>query len=236
MTTVQVLVASIIGLAVSEFSEICPWLARKLVQWSARRHYAPASRAALRAEELTAFINDRPGKLFKLITALGFASVAIVTRKAVPAVEPLKPLWQPAKPTVLVHYMFFSYGEGLRGYRHPNTRAVRQAWRQLTKEVRDVAREVGVAGPSWRRCIKKLRRITGDDRWTLVENNLDFLERINRSPLRVMRSGIAPIAFQTLRFYIYQDSTITHYQAAIDTARVEIRRLGNDFLSSAAPR
>jgi hypothetical protein len=71
MTLAQILLAIAVGLAVSEFSEVCPWAARKLVRWSAHRRYAPPSRAELRAEELAAYIDDRPGRLFKLITRTG---------------------------------------------------------------------------------------------------------------------------------------------------------------------
>jgi len=62
MTTGQILLAIITGLAVNECSEMSPWAARKLVRWSAHPRYAPPSRA----EELAALIDDRPGRLFKL--------------------------------------------------------------------------------------------------------------------------------------------------------------------------
>jgi len=85
MTTTQILLAIAIGLFVSEFSEVCPWAARKLIRWSAHHRYAPPARAELRAEELAAYLDDRPGRLFKLITALSFAAAAVVTRKIAPA-------------------------------------------------------------------------------------------------------------------------------------------------------
>ncbi|MFD1930116.1 MULTISPECIES: hypothetical protein [Nonomuraea] len=37
-------------------------------------------RAEVRAEELTALINSRPGKLLKLFTAIGFAVTAVCVR------------------------------------------------------------------------------------------------------------------------------------------------------------
>jgi hypothetical protein len=65
------------GLAVNELCELSPWLARKLVGWAARRrHRANPTRGAIRAEELAAIIDARPGKLFKLLTALAFAAAA----------------------------------------------------------------------------------------------------------------------------------------------------------------
>jgi hypothetical protein len=105
MTLAQILLAIVVGLAVSEFSEVCPWGARKLVRWSAHRRYAPPSRAELHAEELAAYIDDRtPGRLFKLITALGFAAAAVVNRKVALGVEAPNPLWWPTTLNVPVHY------------------------------------------------------------------------------------------------------------------------------------
>lgn len=50
----------------------------------------------------------------------------------------------------------------------PQFSAMHQAWSQVTDEVRKAAKEVRVTSDSWRRCIKELRRITGDDRWSLM--------------------------------------------------------------------
>jgi hypothetical protein len=63
MTIGEVLLAIITGLAVNECCDVSPWIARKLVRWSARRRYAPPFQAKLRAEELAAYIDDRPGKV-----------------------------------------------------------------------------------------------------------------------------------------------------------------------------
>jgi hypothetical protein len=78
MTTGEILFAIISGLAINECCEISPWAARRLVRWSARYQYENPDRAAIRAEELTATINDVPGNLLKLATAFGFVSRAIV--------------------------------------------------------------------------------------------------------------------------------------------------------------
>jgi hypothetical protein len=52
---------------------------RKIARWSAYLRYADSDRAETRADELADVIDDRPGKLFKLITALCFAGAAIST-------------------------------------------------------------------------------------------------------------------------------------------------------------
>ncbi len=236
MTTGQILLAIITGLIVNECCDVSPWLAHKLVRWSAHRRYVPPARAEVRAEELVAYIDDRPGRLFKLITALGFATAAVVTRKVAPGVTPPIPLWSPTTPTVLARY---EYGERT-GRGHPKFRAMCQAWSQLTDEVRNAAKEVGVASCSWRRCIKELRRITRDDRWTLVERNIDCLEKISNPPPKGTRQEILRLAVSShVRVIPYwfppTDSTITSYQAAVETARAEIRRLVSDFLLSSAP-
>ena len=110
----QILLPTIIGLitglAVSEFSEVCPWAACKFVRWSAHRRYSSPAYAEIRVEELAAYIGNRPGKLFKLFTALAFAVKAFVTRKVGPTAAPPDPPWWPTTPTVLAHY---DDGEGV---------------------------------------------------------------------------------------------------------------------------
>jgi len=73
-----ILVSIVTGLLVNEFCDVSPWCACKLVRWSAFRLYSDPARAKARAEELGALINDRPGKLFKLITAVCFTAKAAV--------------------------------------------------------------------------------------------------------------------------------------------------------------
>lgn len=236
MTTGQILLAIITGLAVNECCDVSPWAARKLVRWSARRRYAPPSRAELRAEELAAYIDVRPGRLFKLITALGFAVAAIVTRKVPLGVAPAIPLWWPTTLTVPVHYGDYGYDNG---FGNANALAVGQAWYQLTSEVRNAAKEVGVGSRSWGRCVKELQKLTGDDRWTLIERNLGLLEKVNHSRVKSTTkhfyfvAGAPYVAFQ---WSCLTNSTVTHYQAAVETARAEIRCLTSDFLLSSAPR
>lgn len=77
MTVTAIVISIIIGLAVNESCELSPWIARKVVRWSAHHRYADPARAEARAEELCSLIDDRPGKLFKLFTAFSFAIATI---------------------------------------------------------------------------------------------------------------------------------------------------------------
>ncbi|MGW6499351.1 hypothetical protein [Nonomuraea angiospora] len=85
MSGLEIFLGVMLGLLVNETCDVSPWVARKLVHWAANLQYRDAHRAAIRSEELTALINDRPGKLFKLVTALAFAGHAAVVhiRRAV---------------------------------------------------------------------------------------------------------------------------------------------------------
>ena len=73
----SIVVTVLLALAANECSDVSPWLAKKLVRWAAHRLYPDPNRAATRSEELAALINDVPGKLLKLLTALGFGTRAI---------------------------------------------------------------------------------------------------------------------------------------------------------------
>lgn len=78
MTGWELLTAVVVGLAVNESIELSPWLARRVVKVAARLRYAHNPRAVLRGEEWAAIIEERPGKLFKLLTASGFLLVGIL--------------------------------------------------------------------------------------------------------------------------------------------------------------
>lgn len=67
----------ITGLAANECCAISEWTARKLVRWSAHVRYEDPERAEVRAQELEAVVADRPGQLFKLITAAFFVFSAV---------------------------------------------------------------------------------------------------------------------------------------------------------------
>jgi hypothetical protein len=73
-------VAVAIGLLTNELFDISSWLAKHIVRQSAFLRYGDSERAEIRAEELAAYIKDRPGNLFKLFTAVGFYSAAVLDR------------------------------------------------------------------------------------------------------------------------------------------------------------
>jgi hypothetical protein len=75
-----VVIPAIIALLVNEFCDVSPWLARRIVRWSAACRYRDPHRAEARAEELAALIDNRPGNLFKVITACCFAASAAGSR------------------------------------------------------------------------------------------------------------------------------------------------------------
>ncbi|WP_406063062.1 hypothetical protein [Micromonospora sp. NBC_00860] len=68
----EIILGILFGLLVNEVTDISPWAARKLAQWSAYRWTTDPEMAAGYAEEWTAVIDDRPGKLLKLLTAVRF--------------------------------------------------------------------------------------------------------------------------------------------------------------------
>ncbi|PRY30249.1 ATP-binding protein [Pseudosporangium ferrugineum] len=72
----SILLSILFGLLVNECCELSPWIARRVVRWAAYRRYRNPVRARIRAEELAGVIDARPGKLFKLMTALAFGAVA----------------------------------------------------------------------------------------------------------------------------------------------------------------
>ncbi|MDG4796917.1 hypothetical protein [Micromonospora sp. WMMD1082] len=69
----EIILGVVLGLFVNEVTDISPWIARKLVRWSAYRWTTNPEIAAEYAEEWTALINDRPGMLPKLLTAMRFS-------------------------------------------------------------------------------------------------------------------------------------------------------------------
>lgn len=82
----SIVISVVVGLAINEYADFAPWGARKLAGRAARRMYADnAERAKIRAEEWAAVIDDRPGKLFKLASALCYSIAAefvVVHRRA----------------------------------------------------------------------------------------------------------------------------------------------------------
>ncbi|KAA9375200.1 hypothetical protein F5972_27875 [Microbispora cellulosiformans] len=77
MSNAEIVLGILLGLVVNEFCDVSPWLARIVIRWSADIRYKNAPRQQMRADELVALIEERPGKLFKLLTAAGFLVSAI---------------------------------------------------------------------------------------------------------------------------------------------------------------
>ncbi|MET7396378.1 hypothetical protein ABZS66_23145 [Dactylosporangium sp. NPDC005572] len=61
-----------LGLVANELCDVSPWLARRIVPLAARLWTTDEDRRAINAEAWLAIIDERPGKLFKLTTALAF--------------------------------------------------------------------------------------------------------------------------------------------------------------------
>src|SRR5438034_885606 len=77
-TTLSLLIGIGASLIANELFDYLAPLARMIARWSAARRYAGnPTRVEVRIEELTALIGERPGNLLKLLTALGFAAVAV---------------------------------------------------------------------------------------------------------------------------------------------------------------
>ncbi|MGW2310778.1 hypothetical protein [Actinomadura luteofluorescens] len=71
----------VFGLLFAEWTDIAPWAADKIVRRAAHRKYShDPGRAEHRAEEWAALIEDRPGKLLKLGTALTFSVGTMATQ------------------------------------------------------------------------------------------------------------------------------------------------------------
>jgi hypothetical protein len=105
--TAWALVSSVLlGLLVNECCEVSPWVADKLVRRSAYLRYTNRTRAEEQAEDLAAYIKDRPGKLFKLLTALHFFGVALAcaSRRS----KPVRDFWD--KPPAE------TYGDEIMGW------------------------------------------------------------------------------------------------------------------------
>ncbi|MET7881287.1 hypothetical protein ABZS52_30675 [Micromonospora profundi] len=78
----ELVVGVILGLIVNEMTDLSPWAARRLVFWAAYRWTPDTDIAEGYAEEWTAIIDERPGKLLKLLTAVQFSLGA--ARRAAP--------------------------------------------------------------------------------------------------------------------------------------------------------
>jgi hypothetical protein len=79
VTAGAILVGIILGLVVNEVCDVSPWCAHRVVRLSARLRYTNQERRKIRTDEFVALIDERPGKLFKLGTALGFLAASLPT-------------------------------------------------------------------------------------------------------------------------------------------------------------
>ncbi|TCO64939.1 hypothetical protein [Actinocrispum wychmicini] len=77
MTFWQIVVAVVLGLIANEVSDVSSWCAERVVRAAARLRYPDGERREVRLAELVGLIGTRPGKLFKLLTALIFLVAAM---------------------------------------------------------------------------------------------------------------------------------------------------------------
>ncbi|MEH0396216.1 ATP-binding protein [Streptomyces sp. NBC_01260] len=70
---IAVLTAVVLPLLLAEFGDWCPWLAKRLVRWTAR-HLGDAAVVERYSEEWLAEIEEVPGKLSCLVVAIGKVS------------------------------------------------------------------------------------------------------------------------------------------------------------------
>lgn len=102
MSAEEILVSIIVGLLVNEACDVSPWCAHRLVRWSVRLRYANPERRRIRADELVALIDERPGKMLKLGTGLGFLAGALPVwlHRAAPAIfQAITQRWLREAPT-----------------------------------------------------------------------------------------------------------------------------------------
>ena len=237
MTGPELLVTIISGLTVNECCDLSPALARAIVRWSARRHYRNPVRAAERAEELSAYINDRPGKLFKLIVAGRFAAAALVTRPELRGSTPTAPSLQPTQAAAVEFNPerdYVPYAD--RAVWQSRIDQMNEAWQALEHDVKVVTRPVSRRGDLQRR-LCKLREATGDDRWDLISANIARLQHPARhfsarayiQGTNLGQGGYAPGHETDVPTAIPAESTVTGYLAAAQRVRNDIQQLSAPF-------
>lgn len=78
MSSGEIVLTVVLGVVSIEFSEVAPWLARRIARWAAIQRYRDRpDRVVVRVQEWVSVVEERPGKLFKLVTALWFAGGAV---------------------------------------------------------------------------------------------------------------------------------------------------------------
>lgn len=69
MSLTEILIGLVLGAVVNEACDVSPWLARRLLRWSAHR-ISDADMAERYEEEWLSLLDERPGKLLKLTFAV----------------------------------------------------------------------------------------------------------------------------------------------------------------------
>jgi hypothetical protein len=99
------LVASVVlGLVANEVWDLSPWLARRVAVLAARVWSRDPRRRETYAEEWQALVAERPGKLLKLLTAVGFLGSALVTRGRSAVVDRAVLTWLYVGPSLRTGY------------------------------------------------------------------------------------------------------------------------------------
>jgi hypothetical protein len=81
MSIDEIIWTILLGALVIELTEAAAWLAVRVARRAAVLRYPQRpDRAAIRAREWASVVEERPGKLFKLATAIGFVCVALTSR------------------------------------------------------------------------------------------------------------------------------------------------------------
>jgi hypothetical protein len=233
VTGPELLIAIISGLAVNECCDLSPALARVIVRWSARRHYRNPARAAERAEELAAYINDRPGKLFKLIVAVHFAAAALVTCRELRGSTLTAPSFQPARSVTVEFSSEKPYDPGTDdGLWFGRIGQMKQAWQAIEGDVKVAARPAARRGDLQAR-LSRLAEATGDSRWDLIAANIaqlqhpagHFSKPVHRDGANLGQFGYAPGITVAEPVMVPAESTVNTYLAAAKQIRDDIREL-----------
>jgi|SRR5215211_578371 len=105
---------------------------------------------------------------------------------------------------------------------HPRVQEIRRAWRLLDEQIRKQAIEADVGCRSWRRCLRRLQRVTGDQRWAVI------LVKANRlAEIRAMCGGHRAQNkwFSDGIINVPTDSTVEFYLTAVEMLRSDIHSL-----------
>jgi hypothetical protein len=219
------------GLIATECSEISSWTAHRLVRWSAHHQHPDPTRAEVRAEEFAEYINNVPGKLFKLAMALFFVVTAVLARSRTRRVASTELTeWKGSTELALIRQWEPRPPHGSRmsaaqANNEPKVSTVHQAWELLRSEVRRAAAEAGVGSRSWRRCLTRLRKATGDERWAVLAERLGQLSEFSSSCGGRVAGGGTPGPGYEIIIEIPTDSAVASYLAATQVVRDDLRQL-----------